>query len=98
MKELLLNIITEIMNSTKTFIVKSKNNIKFENYKNGIIKVMYSPIIEKKENEANILLLQSEKLKKETDNLDVQIDIIKKENALYRQKINALIDFQKCFK
>jgi hypothetical protein len=93
-KALLLNSITKIMNYTKYFITKTTNNIKFEGNKNGVIKVMYSPILENKRKEQNMLLIELNSIKEETGKLNRQINIIKEENAIYNKRINALNSFQ----
>lgn len=94
MKALFINSITKIVNYTKYFILKTKNNIKFEGNKNGVIKVMYSSMIENKEKERNVLIIELNNIKAETSELSNQINIIKEENALYNKKINALNSFQ----
>lgn len=94
MKALLINSITKMMNYIKYFILKIKSNIKFEGNKNGVIKVMYSSMLESKKKESNVLIVELNNIKKETGELSRQINIIKEENALYNKKINALNSFQ----
>ena len=95
MKELLLNIITKNIKYTKTFIEKARNNIKFEDSKNEVIKAMYDPILEKKIIEKNMLLLELSNIRLETDKLNGQIKLIKEENELYNKKVMTINSFEK---
>ena len=90
MKDLLINIITKIMNYTKAFIGKIINNIKFVERKNVIIKEMYISILEKRIKEKDKLLGELRNIKHQGDNLNKEINSIKEENALYKKKINTL--------
>lgn len=94
MKELFINIITKIIDYTKIFIAKIVNNIKFECNKNLIIKVMYSPILEKKKKERNNLLSEFNNVKQQREKLNREINMIKEENRLYNKKIDSLNSFQ----
>lgn len=102
MKELLLDIIANIMDYKKVFIIKIKNEtnrvkseVKFEGRKSGLINVMYSPIFEKKNIEKNKLLCQLNNIKQESEKLNRKINAINKENAIYNKRIEALKSFQK---
>ena len=94
MKELLINIITKIINYTKVFINEIINKIKFASNKNVIIKVMYNSILEKKIEERNKLLLEISNIKKQAYKQNSEINIVKEENTLYNKKMNALNSFQ----
>ena len=94
MKALLLNSIAKIKNYTKYFIAKTKNNIKFEGNKNDVIKVMFTPILENKKKQQNMLLIELNNIKEETKKLNSKINIIKEENVFYNKKINELNSFQ----
>lgn len=94
MKELFINIITKIINYTKTFFVKISNKIKFEERKNGIIKVMYNSIIQKKRKEKNRLLFKLDTIKLQAHKLEKEMNIIKEENMVYNKKIDTLNSFQ----
>lgn len=94
MKELFINIITKIINYTKTFFVKILNKIKFEERKNGIIKVMYNSIIQKKRKEKNRLLFKLDTIKLQAHKLEKEMNIIKEENMVYNKKIDTLNSFQ----
>ena len=63
MKELLINIITKFINYIKKIMKNTKNNMKFEESKNEIIKIMYNPIIEKNEKEIDKLLAELKGIK-----------------------------------
>jgi len=93
-KVLIINSITKIMNYTKYFITKIKKNIKFQGNKNSVIKVMYTSILASKKKERNMLVIEFNKIKKETGKINRKINIIKDENELYNKKINALNSFQ----
>ncbi|MBC8062886.1 MAG: hypothetical protein H7Y18_19830 [Clostridiaceae bacterium] len=95
MKELLINIITKINNYAKVFINKFINSIKFESNKNGIIKLMYNSILEKKRKEKDNLLSELNTIKKELNKQNREINRIKEENIVYNKKIDALKSFQK---
>lgn len=93
MKKLLPDIITKFMDFIKTFIVNESNEIKFQSTKNRVIKVMYNPILEKKENQKDSLLIELNKINQECLSLSSQISEIKKENAFYTKKLEALNTF-----
>ena len=94
MKELFINIITNIINYTKKIMAKIENNLKFEENKNLIIKEMYSSILEKKRAERDRLLLELNNIKKQELKLKRKIHLIREENTVYNKKINVLNSFQ----
>ena len=94
MKVSLINSISKIANYTKDFITKLKNDIKFENNKNGVIKVMYASMLASKRKEKNMLVSELNNIKEETAKINKQIKDTKEENLTYNKKINALNSFQ----
>lgn len=83
------------MYNVKKTIFNTSNNFKFEEKKNNIIKVMYSPLIDEKEKEEKMLLQELKKLKEEENKLNSQISRIDKENKFYNKKTEAVNSFRK---
>jgi len=94
MKELLINIITKFINYIKKIMKNTKNNMKFEESKNEIIKIMYNPIIEKNEKEIDKLLAELKGIKEQVYIVNKKNNMIKQENMAYNKKIKALNCFQ----
>lgn len=94
MKDSLKDSISKILYTTKSLIDKTEESIKFESNKSNIIKALYKPLLEKKQEEKNSLSQELEKLKEEHNQLKSQIRKIQGEIAHYNKKLNALTKFQ----